>query len=48
MPSSSEPAATLDAAIADLPLLDEAGQAHPLRDLWAKGTAVVVFLRHFG
>lgn len=39
---------TLDPAIGNLPLLDEAGQAHPMQELWAKGTAVIAFLRHFG
>jgi len=38
----------LDPAVGALPVLDETGQAHPLHTFWARGTAVIVFLRHFG
>jgi hypothetical protein len=38
----------IEPAVGALPLLDEAGRTRPLRDLWSTGTAVVVFLRHFG
>ncbi|MFZ2490633.1 MAG: hypothetical protein WA208_04025 [Thermoanaerobaculia bacterium] len=48
MSSSSSRAELLEPAIAALPLLDQTGASRPLRDLWAGGTAVVIFLRHFG
>jgi hypothetical protein len=35
-------------ALAALPVLDERGAPVPFRTLYADGTTVLVFLRHFG
>jgi hypothetical protein len=34
--------------VAQLPVLDLAGEPHPLESLWSGRTAVLVFVRHFG
>jgi hypothetical protein len=35
-------------AVADVRVVDLEGNAHRLGDLWARGTTLFVFLRHFG
>ncbi len=39
---------TLSATLADIRLPDTEGQEIRLGSLWAEGTAVLVFLRHYG
>jgi hypothetical protein len=34
--------------LADLPVLDLAGTPVPLRELWAGGDTLLVWVRHFG
>jgi hypothetical protein len=38
----------IEPTLAELPLLDADASPRPLRTLWERQTAVLIFVRHFG
>jgi hypothetical protein len=38
----------IEPTLAELPLLDAEGNPRPLRTLWERQPAVLIFVRHFG